>query len=179
MVQKVIELKCDFCGNKFEKKLGEHRRSLKVGRILKFCGLVCSCKHHNKVRPQPGNINNLDSGNLKDEFTPFRYYLRKAKARDKNKNRIKKMNLSLDSLKKLWEKQEGKCYFTGEKLVLPENCEGWKNITPYAASLDRIDNSIGYTQENVRYISYMANIARRTFSDNEVINFCKKVASIH
>lgn len=44
------------------------------------------------------------------------------------------------------------------------------------ASLDRIDNSKGYLKGNVRFVSMMANLARSTFSDNELIRFCKSVA---
>jgi len=176
MVYDVIELDCDFCGNKFKKKLAEHKRSLKVGRILKFCDRVCACKHHNKIRPQKGNPKNLSAGNRRDEFKPFRYYLNKARNRDKYKKRLDQMNLTLEYLKELWEKQKGCCVFSNNKLILPENCEGWKDISPRSASLDRINNSIGYVQGNVRYISFMANIARRNFSDNQVIDFCKKVA---
>jgi hypothetical protein len=48
---------------------------------------------------------------------------------------------------------------------------------PYQSSLDRIDNNKGYIKGNVRFVCLMFNIARNDFSDNQVIEFCKQVAS--
>ena len=44
-----------------------------------------------------------------------------------------------------------------------------------SASLDRIDNSKGYVQGNVRFVSVMFNFARNKFSDEEVIEFAQAV----
>lgn len=48
-------------------------------------------------------------------------------------------------------------------------------LTIYSASLDRIDNSISYMKGNVRFISVMANYARNTFDDEEVVKFAEAV----
>ena len=43
------------------------------------------------------------------------------------------------------------------------------------ASLDRIDNSLGYVKGNVRFISIMANYCRNTFEDKDLMEFCEAV----
>jgi hypothetical protein len=86
-------------------------------------------------------------------------------------------DIDLLYLKILWKEQNGKCPITGMDLIMPKTCDSWENgESPYNASLDRIDNSKGYIKGNVRYVSHMANIARSTFSDNELIKFCQAVS---
>lgn len=69
------------------------------------------------------------------------------------------------------------CPITGRFLILPKGTDGWEKLNPYNASLDRIDNSKGYIKGNVRYIAYIANLGRSAFSDDQLISFCKVVAT--
>jgi hypothetical protein len=130
------------------------------------------------VYPPKGDVSRLIPNNRRDEFTEFRYFVKKAEARDKKKNRLDSMDLDLQYIKDLWASQDGKCAITGEELVLPSNSEGWPNYNPYNASLDRIDNSIGYVKGNVRFVAHIANIARGPYTDEELKIFCKKVAKL-
>jgi hypothetical protein len=85
-------------------------------------------------------------------------------------------NLTVQYLKQLWEKQKGICPFTGQELILPKNTtKPWEQALPMNASLDRLDNSKGYVEGNVRFIAFMANIARQSFTDEQLIDFCKTV----
>lgn len=54
---------------------------------------------------------------------------------------------------------------------------GWMEQDPSNASLDRIDNSKGYIEGNVRFVALMANLARQSFTDEQMIAFCKAVAT--
>ena len=78
----------------------------------------------------------------------------------------------------VWEEQDGICPFTGWSMILPDNNhDGWvQGPNPRNASIDRIDNSKGYIQGNVRYICVMANYCRNGFSDEAVEDFCCAVA---
>lgn len=55
----------------------------------------------------------------------------------------------------------------------------WSVPSPWNASLDRIDNAKGYIQGNVRFITVMANLARSTFTDEQVLEFCHAVVQNH
>lgn len=45
---------------------------------------------------------------------------------------------------------------------------------PFKPSLDRIDNSKGYTLDNVRVCWLIENLCKNTFTDEQVIEFCKR-----
>lgn len=59
----------------------------------------------------------------------------------------------------LWDDQQGCCALTGVEFDL-EKWRGLKGkVSPYAPSLDRIDSTGGYTENNVRLICHQMNIA--------------------
>lgn len=173
-MEKKIKLKCINCNKDFEKSLKEHKRQIKNGNDRFFCSLSCVCFKRNEENPPKGNLENLKPKS-KDQYTPFRYYVNRGNYRGKRKKKLG-CDLTVEFLKELWEKQNEICPFTGCKLILPKDtAHGWDKKDPYNASLDRIDNSIGYMKGNVRFISVMANLARQTFTDEQLINFCKYV----
>lgn len=134
----------------------------------------------NQVSPRKGDTRHLDPGNKRDHLTPFRWFLARCQYRAKDRRRGRgPTDLTLEYLQTLWETQRGICPFTGWSLILPHNTNGWGEATPKNASLDRIDNTKGYVQGNVRYIAVMANYARRDFQDSDLIDFCKAVAKGH
>lgn len=173
---KTIKLVCANCFKEFEKDIKEHRRQIKKGNDRFFCGLSCVCQKRNEENPPPGNPQNLIADNRRDEHTPFRWFV--ARGRDRSKTHTYGCDITVEYLKELWEQQKGICPFTGWLLTLPEdtgNC--FIESSPSNASIDRIDNSIGYMQGNVRFVAVMANLARQRFTDEQLINFCKAVAS--
>ena len=121
--RKLITLNCDFCGNKFQKPLTEYKRCQRLGRHS-YCSRECSAKgavltkKSNPHKPASDKmIEHLKCiwNNKRDEYTPFRYSLRCARTR------FQEVNITLDDLKELWEKQKGICPYTGFRLILPEN----------------------------------------------------------
>jgi len=72
--------------------------------------------------------------------------------------------VSMNFLWQLYLKQGQKCAITGDKLC---------SITE--ASLDRIDSSKGYTEDNVQWVSKQANLSKHLMSMQELQEFCKKV----
>lgn len=51
----------------------------------------------------------------------------------------------------------------------------WNRGTPKdnSYSFDRIDNSIGYTVDNLQILSYKANRAKNNLTDSELKKFCQ------
>lgn len=173
---KQIEVACFNCSNIVVKDLKEYKRRTKLGQIRFFCNRSCSMRTKNKENPPKGNPDVLIPGIRRDEYTPFRWYVLRAQHRNKKKNYG--CDITIEYLKKLWDEQKGICCFTGWNLHLPLSTQGkWPIENSSAnASLDRIDNSKGYLQGNVRFISVMANMARNAFSDKALIDFCKAVS---
>jgi hypothetical protein len=174
---KMIDLICGNCDKVFSKEFREYKRQTKRGRTKFFCTQSCAAIKSNTDNPRPGNIDNLQSNNRRDEYTPFRWFVLRAEYRDRKKSYG--CDLTVEYLKTLWESQNGKCPITGWDLILPQDSDGCKEFSPYNASIDRFDNSKGYTQDNVRFICVMANLARSTFTDDQLIDFCRAVAKVN
>lgn len=165
------EVECAFCHKKFERLVGEINRAKKLKRKI-FCSLSCSWKFN--PENSKGNLNNLRKGSLKDDLSPFRWFTKTIRQRNKDND------IDETYLKKLWEQQKGICPLTSWQLELPTGTEGWKNEQNIKrASLDRIDSNQGYVRGNVRFISIMANYAKNIFSDKDLLYFCRSVANQH
>lgn len=109
-----------------------------------------------------------------DRLSSFKWFILRAQQRAK-RNPKKICLIKPEFLVKLFESQSGKCPFTGWNLILPKNTNGWDESSIKNASLDRIDNTKGYIEGNVRFVSVMANLARQDYTDKDVFEFCKAV----
>jgi hypothetical protein len=179
-----VLVKCSYCNKDVQKVKCEYNRSIKLGRRF-YCSLSCSAKHGNILFPRNGNINNFHGiqGKVQDELSPFRYHMKIIRYRAKQKSVT---NITTEYLKQLWEEQDGICPYTGWKLVLPtKGVAGWKEDTYKAsaqnggriarASIDRINSDLGYIKGNVQFVAVIANLAKNSFTDKELLNFCKAV----
>lgn len=175
-----IDVTCDFCGESFKREKSEVNKSNKMGWSI-FCSRDCSSKGQRRPITQPnGNSDNLKRGSLSDEYSPFRYFMRAVRRRHRSKDVKKGSNqeiVDLPFLQKLWQEQNGKCAVSGVDLILPKTTTEWEttDIKPKTASLDRIDSNLPYTKSNVRFVSYMANICKNKFKDDDLISFCRSV----
>lgn len=62
-------------------------------------------------------------------------------------------------IKELWKRQKGKCYWFNVDMSL-EKVKKKNSKNPLKASIDRLDNSKGYTKDNVVLSCYAANCGR-------------------
>ena len=83
----------------------------------------------------------------------------------------RKRNIDFDVNSKylfeIWEKQDGKCAYTGKSLSLGKG----------KASLDRIDPKRGYVQNNVQWVLTIVNYMKWDSTEEEFINLCSLIAS--
>lgn len=176
-----ITLMCGTCNKEFEKDRKEYNRRIRLGKNKFYCGLSCAGKTPDNTK----HINNVRrdfpvwkfSPNKRDQYSMFRPTLKNIRQRIKDKP--KDFNLTVEYLKEIWDEQDGKCPFTGFDLELRtySSRDGFRDKLLHikSASLDRIDNTKGYVQGNVRWVSVMFNFARNIFSDEEVIEFAQAV----
>lgn len=82
-------------------------------------------------------------------------------------------NLTVEFLWNLFLKQDRKCALSGIELSL----QG-KEVKKYkeTASLDRIDSSKGYTEDNVQWVHKIVNLMKQSLSDKEFVKWCKLIA---
>jgi hypothetical protein len=104
----------------------------------------------------------------KGKSHPLKYHLRKCKQRSHE------VDITLEYLERIWDKQAGRCALTGIELVHWEYHN--KNL-PHTASLDRIDSSKGYVCGNIQFVCYSLNLAKSTFTNEEFSEFLVKFTS--
>ena len=179
-MKKKTTITCANCGKKAEKDISEAKRNEQKGR-KSYCNRKCAALGENNLGDSLG-VGSYEikqhAGNRRDEFSPFKYFARKARSRNKEKG-FPTTDVSPEYLAQLWKDQRGVCPLSGWPLELPPTSKSWEqnSATPKTASLDRIRPGEPYTQGNVRFIANIANRAKHTYSDEDVIEFCKAVSS--
>lgn len=177
----LVDLTCPNCLGQFQRYKGEFNRSKRVGKDH-FCSKKCS--YAGQRRPSgPGNPQYLIPDNRRDEFSPFRKFLRVVKnriahhtGRENQRTVMLSTDLTLEYLLNMWKSQGGICPLTGWALRLkPATIHG--HAQPGDASLDRIDSGSGYNMGNVRFIAFIANLAKSQFSDQDLFEFCAAVVN--
>lgn len=83
-------------------------------------------------------------------------------------------NLTHDYLAKLWEKQQGLCWYTKQIISLERGYGKWDS-----ASLDRLDPKHGYVIGNVVWTTRLTNTSKHFRNYDEFIEFCRRVIEVH
>lgn len=175
IVVNYMNVTCFKCGTPFEKRDGDYNRSEKLGR-RHFCSMSCSVAVSNTEHPRH-KAENLSASNRLDVFSPFRAHWSCAKRRAA-KQKLQ-FTVTLDDLKLQWDAQSGICPYTGWVMPNPRTTAQFQRATrsPDRASLDRKNCHKGYTPDNVQFVAMIANFAKNTFEDEQLIGFCKAVVA--
>lgn len=172
-------IKCFVCSKEFDRKEAEIKRNKKKGRKT-FCSRSCSGKYHLKNIPEEKRINtdHLKKGSDADQYSPFRFFYNLCKRRSKEKLGLE-FDLTLEDIKKQWEKQKGICPYTGWKLKIAECLSSKKSIkkSPDRASLDRIDSTKGYIKGNIQFVSLISQYAKNDWNEKVIFEFANAVKS--
>lgn len=94
-------------------------------------------------------------------------------ARGRAKKKGLEIDIDLDFLLELYEKQDGKCSLTKIPFTFERNTNGEKKFLPYNPSIDRIDSKKGYTKENVRLLLVIMNLSLNNFGEECFYEVCK------
>lgn len=84
-------------------------------------------------------------------------------------------NVTPEFLLELWEKQEGKCYYTGVSIEWNNFGIGKGRRNLKGISLDRVNNTKGYTQDNVVLCTWIANTLKNDMPLEEFYNSCSLI----
>lgn len=87
----------------------------------------------------------------------------------------KPFDLTFEFVKKMYEDQDGRCLLTGRKFDWSKSPVSRNN--PNAPTIDKIEAAMGYTQDNVRLITYHCNIAINQFGLEAFLLLCKDTLS--
>ena len=78
--------------------------------------------------------------------------------------------ISKQHLLDLWEKQQGLCAYTKWPMNLETKSDN-------LVSIERIDNNIGYTPDNVVLVCWCVNSARNDMAQDKFYDMCASIAS--
>jgi len=124
---------------------------------------------HSSINKQPckkcSNINNHPSGMVGPvRVAWFNSFYKSAISRGYV------WDITIEDIATLYELQNGKCALTGWSIEW--SIQKWD----HTASIDRIDNSIGYTLDNIQLVHKTVNMARGTLSVDEFVEMCKAIS---
>jgi len=111
-------------------------------------------------------------------YTPEKFWKRVAKRIQNRKDFLKvdirwegeeNIGVLIKYLNSLYQKQDGKCALTGLPMTVKQN-------TPFVASVDRINSSLGYTYGNIWLTCWWANQMKTNYSLDE---FKEKIKILH
>jgi hypothetical protein len=89
------------------------------------------------------------------------------------KRRNLEFTITIEYIWKLFIEQNKKCKLTQKDIYLYASVRDLENQT---ASLDRIDNSMGYIKGNVQWVHKDVNMMKRTYDQDYFIELCKLIA---
>lgn len=87
-----------------------------------------------------------------------------ARIQKKDGSGSRELTITLDYIKDLWEKQNGKCIWLGIDMSLEDVMV--KN-SPFAVSVERLDSNLGYIPGNVALASRFANRGRGAYDGDD------------
>ena len=151
-MKQMIQVTCEGCGKVYTKQLSRHTYSIKMGK-KQFCSVTCSHIYATELARITNTI-------------PFSAHINISKKNAKTKGL--EFDLTPEILKEMYEKQDGNCALTGIKMEMKKNSDT-KNL--FHVSVDRIDNSKGYTKDNIQLVLLGINYMRNTSSIEEVTHF--------
>jgi len=140
-------------------------------------------------------------GNRSEEYKSYyernkEYFNLKAKEWQKNNpekwKEIQRKCKQGNPQRSLYNKAKGRCKQSGleftitkEDIIIPEYCpllkvklDSWGH-KDYCPSLDRIDNTKGYTKENIWVISFLANRMKNSATKEELLQFAESILTLH
>ncbi|MCK9428949.1 MAG: hypothetical protein M0R17_02925 [Candidatus Omnitrophica bacterium] len=143
------------------KDINKMKLNLSNDIFLYFCYLI--------INPIKNKITNIPVIKQNRSFSGYKnlYKTQWSDIEKKAKIRNLEFSITIEDAYKKFEKQQGYCALTGLPITL-----GYKKLS--TASLDRIDNSIGYTLSNIQWIHKKINIAlKQGFSEKYLKKICK------
>lgn len=149
-----------------------HYRKIEAARLQKFYNSHPEyIKQRNKKwrLKHPNYMKKQYQRQIKGD--PVAHRIRRLLHTSKKTAKTKSFEHSLD---KQWclSKLSGVCEATG--LPFDLSVDGiYKKMNPFAPSIDRIDNTLGYTKDNCQMVIWIYNCSKNTFDLKDLYTMCK------
>ena len=122
----------------------------------------CRKKSYHLRRKPENNLDKLLKERMRDIVS---------RTKSKRVRHTTEIDFDIDFLKKLWDKQEGKCNISGIPMThILHNGAMYENV-----SIDRIDSLKGYTKDNIQLVCCIINKMKLDMSSQKLIDYCSKI----
>ena len=129
---------------------------------------------HNGSRRNVCRSCRLSGGRKRISKSPYAYISNLYSQLAYRRAKTHEFTITREDLYALYDKQEGICKYSGLPMTFIKDGTGY-HLTNI--SIDRIDNSLGYTEENVCLVCLAVNMMKYTLDLNELVDWCKLIAS--
>lgn len=150
---------------------GQQHSYVKKRKPKKFCSNKCACAFHGKY------VRDKTKEAQRQKTYYKKHYARKLIVTSKQSVKGSGLQHSISEAHLNQQLSSGKCQVTG--LPIKSNIGTGENRGAYSPSLDRIDNSVGYTDSNTRVVSWLYNLAKGKFTDRDVNNLAIALIASH
>lgn len=170
-----IDKKCKDCGKSpNETVFGKHKYTTKQGIIHTERSVCKSCESARAKQYRQDNSDRI--AETKERYHEKHHGTIKHHVQEKiatwRKASCIPSDLTVEYLIDLYEKQDGRCYYTDEIMVF-----GWVNgkVHHNSLSLDKLDPAKGYTQDNVVWCTYLVNTMKQNMTDVQFYEAINKI----
>lgn len=169
---------CSIRHNNIGKKFGKltvlswHHTRSESGRSYIMYDCICDCGNHHTVRNEIlkcGDVARCPSCKISSKFiykptNPKRYFKNIISGANRRKIHC---DVSLEYVTSLLTTQDNKCALSGRPISFENG----------SASLDRINNDLGYIIGNVQWVHRTVNYMKNELTETDFISFCNDVAN--
>ena len=134
------------------------------------------------VKSSCGNCENYDKKINSSTFDGFlRSLLKEVKRGCKQRTKDIVFNITVDDIRNLYIKQEGKCALTKRvlthtKIINRDVDDHCQLVNRWNISVDRIDSTKGYEKDNIQLLGSIVNRIKNDLPQADFISICKMVS---
>jgi hypothetical protein len=143
---------CKFCNE--EKNIDRFQKYSSTYTNQELYDLKCyDCKNKSRIE----RIENKQLTIPLEDYLEI--LLKSSNERIKQNKKIKEFSINIEDLKEIWNKQDGKCYYSGRKMKYNFSRKELPKLKshPEKVSIDRLDSNKGYIKDNIVLCCLMAN----------------------
>jgi len=164
-----------------KKTIALYNEGLSTHKIAKIMNTyqvkVCRILHRNGIQLRENDfVNRGKSGEKNRAWKGYGDISGSFFSSIKNSAELRKMDfdISIEFVDKLFKLQNGKCALSGLDIFLPTSDEA-RILGNHTASLDRIDPTLGYLENNVQFVHKWVNFMKQNLQQEEFLFLCSKV----
>ena len=131
---------------------------------------------------KPKNLSYAEFHLLRDQRQQVNHklrFLRQNLARASYRAKSYEIAIDIDYLYELGERQNWKCALSGRDLEFRRGGGIWLNqyCNPNSCTIDRIDSTRGYLENNVQLVTWRANTAKNGMHNIEFVSLCCDISN--